>query len=205
MEGSMTMTKTAAKREITRDDLISMDRYGRERADHRRRMAELKKNRRVAVGPDATFYFENYDTMWYQVHEMLHVEKGGEAQIADELSAYNPLVPNGQELVATLMFEINDEKRRAEVLSRLGGVETTIAFTVDGETVKAVPEQDVERTTAAGKTSSVHFLHFPFTSEQVAKFKEPGARIVLGIEHENYTHMTVLSETVCASLSEDFD
>ncbi|MEQ8195340.1 MAG: DUF3501 family protein, partial [Rhodospirillales bacterium] len=135
-----------SKREITRDDIIPMDTYAQERAERRREMTAFKKNRRVSVGPDATFYFENYDTMFYQVHEMLHVEKGGEGQIADELSAYNPLIPNGSELVATLMFEINDEKRRAEVLSKLGGVETTVSVTVDGETVKAVPEHDVERT-----------------------------------------------------------
>ncbi len=194
----------SVKREITRDDIQPMEQYGAERSERRKQMTVLKKNRRVAVGPDATFYFESYETMWYQIHEMLHVEKGGEAQIADELAAYNPLIPNGNELVATMMFEIEDQDRRDRVLKQLGGVEETVTMTVGDEIINVVPETDVERTTAAGKTSSVHFLHFPFTETQIEKFKQPGAKIVLGIGHENYAHMTIIPEATRTSLSEDF-
>ena len=90
-----------AKHEITRDDLMPMEDYAKGRADRRRAMSEIKRHRRLAVGPDATFYFECYDTMWHQVHEMLHIERGGVEQIKDELAAYNPLIPKGSELVAS--------------------------------------------------------------------------------------------------------
>ncbi len=201
MEG----TEIMVKHEITRSDILPMEQYAEERSERRSQMAALKKNRRVAVGPDASFYFENYDTMWYQVHEMLHVERGGEEQIADELEAYNPLIPKGNELVATLMFEINDPDRRNRVLSALGGVESTIALTIDNERISAVAEDDVERTKADGKTSSVHFLHFPMTAPQVEKFKQPNSRVLLSIDHQEYAHMTVLPEAVRASLSDDLD
>ena len=103
----------AAKHELTRDDVISMEDHARERKERRRALVEAKRHRRLEAGPDCTFYFENYETMWNQVHEMLFIEKGGEAQIADELRAYNPLVPKGRELVATVMFEIDEPARRA--------------------------------------------------------------------------------------------
>ena len=195
----------SSKHEITRNDILPMEQYAAERSERRSKISALKKNRRVAVGPDATFYFESYETMWYQVHEMLHVEKGGDDQIADELAAYNPLIPNGNELVATMMFEIEDPDRRDRVLSQLGGVEDTVTMTIDGDVIKTVSENEVERTTAAGKTSSVHFLHFPFTASQIEKFKQPEAKIILGVGHDKYAHMTVLPEIVRATLSDDFD
>ncbi|MGB5086940.1 MAG: DUF3501 family protein, partial [Methylocystis silviterrae] len=152
-----------------------------------------------------TFYFENFDTMWIQVQEMLHIEKGGEAQIADELAAYNPLVPKGKELVATFMIEIDDALRRARVLSQLGGVEETASIEVGGERVVGKAEQDQDRTTAEGKASSVQFVHFPFTEAQIAAFREPNTRVILGLSHPNYSHMAVLSEATRASLAEDFN
>ncbi len=164
----------------------------------------IKKHRRVEVGPFATFYFENYDTMWHQIHEMLYIEKGGEAQIGDELDAYNPLIPDGGELVTTLMFEIEDDDRRKRELGRLGGVEGSVSLTVDGETIGGVAEKDVERSKPDGRASSVHFLHFPFTPAQVASFKTDGAPVVLAIGHENYAHMAVLPERVRAALAADF-
>ena len=100
--------------EITPGDILSVDEYNAVRAQKRDEIAALKKLRRLAVGPDASFYFECYETMWYQIQEMLRIEKGGDAQLAEELAAYNPLVPKGRELVATVMFEINDETRRTE-------------------------------------------------------------------------------------------
>ena len=194
-----------AKTEITRADIMPIDEYAKTRRQRRPAMMELNKTRRLAVGPDAMFSFECYETMWHQIHEMLYIEKGGEDQIADELAAYNPLVPKGDNLVATLMFEIDDADRRARVLARLGGVENTVTLSVDGETIRAVPEGDVERSTAAGRASSVHFLHFPFTPTQIEMFAKPGADVTLGVGHENYGHMARLPEAVRAALARDFD
>ena len=109
--------------EITRADIMDMAEYAKIRAAKRKELVGVKKNRRVPIGPYATFYFESYETMWLQIHEMLYIEKGGENQIPDELAAYNPLIPKGRELVATLMFEIDDETLRKSILGRLGGVE----------------------------------------------------------------------------------
>lgn len=200
------MTTTAqTDRRITSADIMPMEQYAAVRGERRRKMTELKRDRRVAVGPDATFYFECYDTMWHQIHEMLFIEKGGKEQIEDELRAYNPLIPNGRELVATLMFEIEDPARRVRFLAGLGGVEETVTLSFAGETIAAVAEADVDRTSAEGKASSVHFLHFPFTARQVGKFKLPGAKVTLAIGHDKYSHAAVLPETVRQVLAKDFD
>ncbi len=200
----MTTTIPAAKREITRADILPRETYGRERAALRQTLVAVKRKRRVEVGPFATFYFENFQTMWHQVHEMLFIEKGGDAQIEDELRAYNPLIPKGRELVATVMLEIEDPVRRAATLLRLGGIENHMFMTVDGETIRAVPEGDVERTKSDGKTSSVHFVHFPFTPAQIAKFKAGGTQAILGFDHPEYGHMAVLSDATRAALAADF-
>ncbi len=197
---------STARRQISRDDLLfDPDAYREVRAERRRAIWAIKEKRRVAVGPFATFSFENFDTMRYQVQEMLYIERGGEEQLAGELAAYNPMVPNGSELVATVMFEIEDPERRVRELRRLTHVERTITLEVDGAAITARAEEDLERTKEDGKTSSIHFLHFPFTPEQVEKFRAPGARVVLAIGHENYAHMAVLSEAVRAALAADFD
>ena len=193
------------KHQISREDLLPLDQYARERRDQGRRIAALKKNRRVSVGPDATFYFESYDTMWFQIHEMLHIEKGGEDQVAGELESYNPLVPKGRELVATMMIEIPDPDRRAAVLAKLGGIEETATLTIDGETISGIPEEDADRTNANGKASSVQFIHFPFTDAQAAAFRNPGADVVLALTHPEYRHMAGLPEDVRAALGTDFD
>ncbi len=193
------------KHEITHADLMPMDEYAKVRAERRKAVTAMKANRRVACGPDATFYFENYDTMWHQVHEMLHVERGGAAQVADELAAFNPLIPDGRELVATVMFEVPDEDRRQKLLAGLGGVEQTFTLDIDGESIKGTAEDDVDRTSADGKASSVQFIHFPFTDAQVTKFRASGMRAVLGIGHPQYAHMAVLPENIRAALAEDFD
>jgi len=194
-----------AKHEITRDDILPMERYASERKERRRALVDVKKNRRIEVGPVCTFYFENYETMWSQIHEMLFIEKGGEAQIEDELRAYNPLVPKGRELVATVMFEIDDPRRREVFLAKLGGIEETAFLRVGGETIVGQAEEDVDRTTAAGKASSVQFIHFSFNDAQVAAFQTPGTEVVLGFTHPQYGHMVVMPEAVRAALSEDFD
>jgi hypothetical protein len=197
----MSPLKTA----ITRADIMPLADYARLRPQRRHAMVEAKRHRRVAVGPNATFHFENFATMLHQVHEMLFIEQGGAAQIDGELDAYNPLVPKGNELVATLMLEVEDPVQRAGLLARLGGIEETVTLEFGGQTVRATWEKDVERTTADGKTSAVHFLHFPMTPAQAAGFKTPGTRVVLAIGHRNYGHMTVLPEDVRAALAGDLD
>lgn len=195
----------AETHQITRADIMDMADYEKIRRDSRKRVTEMKKNRRVHIGPDATFYFESFETMRHQIHEMLYIEKGGEEQIADELSAYNPMIPNGRELTATLMFEIDDPDRRAKFLAGLGGVEETVTFSFDGETIKGEPEEDVDRTNADGKASSIQFLHFPFSDEQVKKFTAPGTEIRLAIGHEKYGHIAILPAATCLALAGDFD
>ncbi|MGB0671324.1 MAG: DUF3501 family protein [Rhodospirillales bacterium] len=189
--------------EITRSDILPPDVYAAERAERRRAITAAKKDRRVHVGPDSTFYFENYDTMFHQIHEMLHIEKGGEEQIEDELRAYNPLIPKGNELVATFMIEVDDPLRRDRLLSQLGGIERTITLSFGDHTVQAEPEGDVERTSADGKASSVHFFHFPFTAPQKAAFKTPGTKVLLGINHAAYGHLAALAEATREALAAD--
>ncbi|MBC8158372.1 MAG: DUF3501 family protein [Alphaproteobacteria bacterium] len=191
------------KTEITRADIMAMDDYAGVRVERRRAITELKKPRRVALGPDATFYFECFETMWHQIHEMLFIEKGGEEQIPDELAAYNPLIPNGRELVATLMFEIDNPDRRNAFLAGLGGVEETVTLSFSVETITAIPEADVDRTTADGKASSIQFLHFPFTDAQAETFKTPGTQATLAVAHPKYPHMTILPEAARAALAGD--
>ena len=193
------------KHEITREDIIAPELYAKERKERRANLVAVKKNRRMEVGPVCTFHFENYETMWHQIHEMLFIEKGGEAQIPDELAAYNPLVPKGRELVATVMFEIDDPIRRKTFLARLGGVEEAAFMEFGGERVPGQAEEDVDRTTAEGKASAVQFIHFPMTDQQAAKFKAPDTQVVLGFAHPNYSHMAVLPEAVRAALAEDLD
>ena len=193
-----------ANRVITPEDIVPMTTYVAERKERRQAVLALKKPRRIEIGPVATFYFENYATMLAQIQEMLYIEKGGEEQLEDELTAYNPMIPDGSELTATLMFEIDDPQRRGSILRRLTDVELTAYIEVAGEKVFAVPEQEVERTASDGKTSSVHFLHFPFTAEQIAAFRDTNNQAILGIGHENYAHMTILSEETRDSLAGDF-
>jgi hypothetical protein len=195
------MTK---KTDITAADILDLDDYNAIRSQKRGEITAIKKLRRLAVGPDATFYFECYETMWYRIQEMLRIEKGGEAQLADELAAYSPLVPKGCELVATVMFEINDEARRAEFLNGLGGVENMMVLEIDGETVTARPEEDLDRTNAAGKASSVQFVHFHMSADQVEAFKDPGKKVMLGISHPKYTHLTLINDQSRAELAKDF-
>lgn len=194
-----------AKYAIHPSDILPLEEYAKQRSEFRRKVGAMKRNRRVEVGPYATFYFESYDTMWLQVQEMLHIEKGGDAQLADELHAYNPLIPQGSELVATFMIEIDDPDRRRRVLGRLGGIEETAFLRFGGEMVKAVAETDQDRTTAEGKASSVQFVHFPFTPSQVAAFRKPDTEVVLGFTHPNYGHMAVMPDVVRQELAKDFD
>ena len=192
------------KREIQKSDIMPLDAYIKDRKELRKNIVNFKKNRRVALGPYATFYFESYETMLAQVQEMLYIEKGGDEQLHDELIAYNPLIPNGKELTATLMFEIDNPISRAAFLGKVGGIEEMVFMRINGETVKAVPEEDVDRTSAEGKASSVQFIHFNFTDEQIQKFKSSDVNIELGVDHKEYSHTTKLSKENIDSLSADF-
>ena len=192
------------KREIKKEDIMPLEVYIKSRRELRKNIVEFKKNRRVALGPYATFYFESYETMLAQVQEMLYIEKGGDEQLKDELVAYNPLVPNGKELTATLMFEIDNPVSRAAFLAKVGGIEDKVFMKIEGEKIKAVPEKDVDRTSSEGKASSVQFIHFKFTDNQIEKFKD-SSEIEIGIDHTEYSHMTKLADTTIKSLSADFN
>jgi len=191
-------------RKIEPSVIIPRAEYGPLRAERRKRMSEIKKDRRLEVGPFATFYFESYDTMLHQVHEMLFIEKGGAEQLPDELAAYNPLIPQGSELVATVMFEIDDPIRRARVLGMLGGVEHKAFLRVGADTIRAAAEDDQDRTREDGKASSVQFMRFPFTAAQVDAFRSGVGDVIVGFDHANYGHMAVMSPTVRQALSKDF-
>jgi hypothetical protein len=192
-------------RQLSRADILPLDEYAKIRRQRRRQISEIKQHRRLEVGPFATFYFENLDTMWQQIQEMLYIEKGGEAQIADELAAYNPLIPQGSELVATVMFEVDDPGRRARELMRLGGIEDHAFVEVSGERIRGAADPTRENTSPEGKASSVQFLRFGFTPAQIAVFREPGARLMVGFDHPNYGHIAVVPEPVRAALARDFD
>ena len=183
---------------------MPLDVYTKQRKELRKNIVEFKKDRRVPLGPYATFYFESYETMLAQVQEMLYIEKGGEEQLKDELSAYNPLIPNGKELTATLMFEIDNPVSRAAFLGKVGGIEEKVFMKIDNETINAIPEADVDRTSSEGKASSVQFIHFKLNDQQIKKFKTNSTGIILGIDHKEYSHTTSLNNTTIKSLSADF-
>jgi hypothetical protein len=193
------------KREIQKQDIMPLDVYIKNRKELRKNIVSFKKDRRIALGPYATFYFESYETMLAQVQEMLYIEKGGDEQLKDELEAYNPLIPNGKELIATLMFEIDNPVSRSAFLSKVGGIEEKVFIKIDGEIAKAVPEKDVDRTSSDGKASSVQFIHFELTDKQIQNFKSKSIDIELGINHKEYSHTTKLSLENINSLSADFN
>jgi len=191
-------------RRIDPSVIVPLGDYAGQRAERRRRIGEIKKNRRLEVGPFATFYFECYETMLHQVHEMLFIEKGGAEQLSDELAAYNPLIPQGAELVATVMFELDDPVRRARMLATLGGIEHRAFIRVGGEVVRGIAQEDQERSREDGKASSVQFVRFPFTAAQIAAFKGGKSEILIGFDHPNYGHMAVMPDSVRRALAQDF-
>jgi len=193
-----------ALRRIEPADLIPDAEYAKLRKDRRAELLPVKRLRRVHLGPFCTFVFESYETMLFQVQEMLLTERGGAEQVPDELAAYNPLIPQGRELVATVMFEIDDPVRRERELTRLGGVDEDFYLQIGEEHAPGVPEGDVERTRDDGKTSSVHFLRFPLTDAQVARFRDPATQILVGCSHEHYSHLAGLTPATRAELAKDF-
>ncbi|MFC3068172.1 DUF3501 family protein [Phenylobacterium soli] len=194
----------SAQREVTPADLLSDAEFAKVRKERRAALLPIKRLRRVELGPACTVHFECYETMLFQIQEMLLIEKGGAAQVPDELAAYNPLIPKGSELVATVLFEIEDPVRRAAMLARLGGVEDRFFLQIGEEKVSGVPEGDVERTREDGKTSSVHFLRFPLKPDHIARFRDPATQILVGCDHEHYSHLAGVSPASRAELAKDF-
>ncbi len=191
-------------REVTKSDLMPLEEYSKKRKDIRKEIVNYKKNRRISLGPYANFYFESYETMKAQIQEMLYIEKGGDEQLKDELAAYNPLIPNGKELVATLMFEIDSPTLRLDFLNKVGGIEQKVYMKVGKDKISAVPEKDLDRTSAEGKASSVQFIHFNFSEQQIKNFKDINNEIIIGIDHKLYNHMSKISEETRKALFKDF-
>lgn len=193
---------SAAK--LTRDDLFSLEKYAEVRADFRARVIAHKKHRQVRIGEWATLYFEDRLTMQYQIQEMLRVERIFEAAgIQDELDAYNPLIPDGNNWKATFMIEVPDPEERKRVLAGLVGIEDRVWVKVgDCEPVYAIADEDMERETEE-KTSSVHFLRFELAPAMVAAAKQ-GAAIGMGIDHPGYRHeIAAVADGVRAALVAD--
>ena len=194
----------ASSRQVTAQDILPDSDYALQRKARRAALLPAKRLRRIALGPHCTFYFECYETMLFQIQEMLLTEKGGPEQLADELAAYNPLIPQGRELVATVMFEIDDPLRRATILGQLGGVETHLFLQIGEARVAAAPETDVERT-RDGKTSAVHFLRLGLTDAQAAAFRDPAVVVMVGCDHPRYGHLAVLAQDTRTELAKDLD
>ena len=195
---------TRENRIVEKKDLMPQDKYAKIRKKFRKELLDIKKNRRISIGPHATFYFENFDTMLGQIQEMLYIEKGGDEQLKDELNAYNPLIPKGKDLIATLMFEIDEPKQRSDFLSKVGGIEEKVYFQIDKDMIKAEPEVDVDRTSEEGKASTVQILHFNFSESQIKKFKDLNTEIKIGIDHNLYNHKTKISKDTQNALIKDF-
>lgn len=174
---------------ITRDSLLSLERYSKERSDWRTRIIPHKRRRTVHVGEHVTFLFEDELTIRYQIQEMLRIEKTFEEDgILDELDAYNPLVPDGRNLKATMLIEYADPVVRARELQRLKGIERASWMQVQGfDKVFAIADEDLQRENET-KTSSVHFMRFEFTDAMVDALRS-GASFALGVDHDCYGHI----------------
>ncbi|MDA8015578.1 MAG: DUF3501 family protein [Gammaproteobacteria bacterium] len=191
---------------LSKDDLMSLETYAQKRAAYRADVMAHKKTRRVALGPNATLYFEDRLTMQYQIQEILRIEKIFEAEaIEEELAAYNPLIPDGANWKATFMLEFEDENERRAQLAKLIGVERNIWARVgEHEKVAPIANEDLVRETDE-KTSAVHFLRFELSAAMAADAKS-GAEIHIGVEHPHYTHASgALPAAIAKSLAADLD
>jgi len=198
------MNTQLAHTPLSHETLMSLEEYAKARPEFRAKVMEHKKNRRVALGPDATLYFEDRLTLQYQIQEMLRIEKVFEADgIQDELDAYNPLLPTGSNWKATFMLEYPNPEHRAEMLGKLIGIDKLVWVCIDGfDKVHPITNEDMERETE-DKTSSVHFMRFELSPEMVAAAKS-GANISMGVDHQNYTHeVKQIDDAVRASLVSD--
>lgn len=191
---------------VTRDSLLSLEAYARERSGFRARVMALKKARSVSVGEHVMLLFENELTIRYQIQEMLRIERIFEAEgIYDELAAYNPLVPDGSNWKATMMIEFPVERERRDWLARLTGIEDCVWVRVAGcERVVAIADEDLPRSNA-DKTSAVHFLRFELEPGMVQTLRQ-GASLAVGVDHPEYVAMVEpVPDEVRASLCGDLD
>mgnify|MGYP001358773416 CR=1 FL=1 len=189
---------------IQPSDILDRETYKSERKKLRNEMVVRKKNRRIEIGPHITVYFENRSTILHQINEMVYIEDGGIEQVKEEIGAYKSLVPNGKELIITLMVEIDNPIKRAEVLKNLGGVEEKLSITFGDKVINGKAELDGDRTTADGKASSVQFIHFNFTQEEIDVFNSEGTKARIEINHTYYQHMSGITEAVREELKGDF-
>jgi len=191
-------------RTITAEDIMANEQYELIRKDKKTEALERKKLSRLSIGPNAVILFENWDSMWLQIQEMLRIEKGGAEQLADELAAYDPMVPKGGELTATVLFEVADPVQRDIFLRSIGNVEDHISIQLGGHVVKARPEGDVERTRERdGKASAVHFFHFDFPPEAIAAWKSGEGQAMVVIDHPNYGHAALIGPETRAFLARE--
>ena len=190
---------------LTRDDLFSLEQYASVRDEFRDKVVTHKRDRRLPLGTNAALYFEDRLTMQYQVQEMLRVERIFEEQdIRAELEAYNPLIPDGSNLKATMMIEYPEADERRRQLGQLVGIEDQVWVEVaDAGRVTAIADEDMERSTA-DKTSSVHFLRFELTPEMVAALKD-GAALSVGVDHAHYSEVAEVPAVMHESLIADLD
>jgi hypothetical protein len=189
---------------LGRQDLMSLEKYAEARPEFRRQVMAHKKNRQVALGPNARLYFEDRLTMQYQVQEMLRIEKIFEAEgIDEELEAYNPLIPDGTNWKATFMVEYADPEERRQQLARLIGIERSVWVCIgDHEKVHPIANEDLQRETE-DKTSSVHFLRFELSAPMVESIKR-GAGVTMGVSHPEYSFETgPLPSNIVQSLADD--
>lgn len=192
------------QRTITADDLLPLDQYEAVRAEKKQEALARKKLTSLAIGPNATAIFETWDSMWLQIQEMLRIERGGAEQVADELDAYDPMVPKGRELTMTLFFEVEDPVRRDAFLCSIGGVEEHIFLQIGARKILARPEGDVERTRESdNKTSAVHFLHFDLTDEDIAQWRDHDVQAMMLIDHPAYGHAAIITAESRAFLTKD--
>lgn len=180
---------------LTRAELMPLEEYHVQRPDFRRAVMAHKELRQIAIGPHATLYFEDRMTIQYQIQEMLRVEKIFEgAAIQEELDAYNPLIPDGNNWKATFMIEYADADERHLALSQLVGIEDRVWARVgEAEQVWAIADEDIERSRAE-KTSAVHFLRFQFTDAMV-RAAQAGALVSIGIDHPAYNYRVAALDT----------
>lgn len=192
-----------SRHEIQAEDILPIERYTQERSEHQKKIIEIKKQRRVAVGPFCHWHFENYETMLYQIQEMLWIERGGEEQIRNELDAYNPLVPKGKNLSATVMFEIEEKLEREFFLKTIGGIEHTAYIQFPGVLIQGTALSDLERSTSEGRASAVQFILFSFDDDTIRKFKK-AKQIYIGFNHPAYAYSNELTSAVHSELVRDF-
>jgi hypothetical protein len=191
--------------QITRDDLMSLEQYAEKRGEFRQQVLEHKKHRQIALGPNATLYFEDRLTLLYQIQEMLRIEKVFEADgINEELDAYNPLIPDGRNFKATFMIEYPDPQVRAAQLEKMVGIEDLVWMQIgDHDKIWSIADEDLERSTE-DKTSAVHFLRFEI-SDAMAGDLEGGANWQIGVQHPVYTYEVTIDGETRESLLKDLD